>query len=76
MEWKYSEGWKEIYYITDILFQNILHTLLYNIRNTVFDTDIEEFPLKRKFTSLYFLHSIMSTAVNGKSIYDKGKYRN
>jgi hypothetical protein len=40
--------------------------IIYNIRNTVFDTDIEEFPLKRKFTSLYFL----------QSIYDKGKYRN
>jgi hypothetical protein len=26
--WLYSEGWKENHYITDILFQNMLHTLL------------------------------------------------
>jgi hypothetical protein len=70
MEWKYSEGWKEIYYITDILFQNILH----NIRNTVFDTDIEEFPLKRKFTSLYFQQSIIFTAVSGLIICQQLKF--
>ena len=35
-----------------------------NIRNTVFNTNIEEFPLTL-FISYYFLPSIISTAVNG-----------
>jgi hypothetical protein len=38
-----------------------------NIRNTVFNTNIEEFPL-RLLSSYYFLLSIISIVVNGQII--------
>jgi hypothetical protein len=38
-----------------ITIYNVISSLIkYDIINTVFDTDIEEFPSERKFTSYYF----------------------
>ena len=57
--------WQQVIVLLEEIFEISIEL---NIRNTVFNTNIEEFPLEIIHFILLFLPSIISTAVNGPII--------